>query len=90
MHLVLSQFFARLNTTGELDSVTLDLMSRPRCGVPDVSQSGYRNKRYNLQGERWSRTNLTWALEKGPEEGGTVTEDVVRRELAHALEMWAR
>ena len=48
-----------------------------RCGVPDVSHAGYRNKRdadgaplvrvkrYNLQGERWPRNNLGSDLQFG-------------------------
>ena len=50
------QFFAGLNVTGEVDEGTVEMMVKPRCGVPDVSHGGYRNKRslvrvkrYNLQ-----------------------------------------
>ena len=92
------QFTAGLNVTGVLDPVTKDLLARPRCGVPDVSNSGYRNKRsaaaarrrvkrYNLQGERWPRTNLTWSLRRGPTsisssssgQQNTPPNDIVRR-----------
>eukprot|EP00095_Tigriopus_kingsejongensis_P002837 snap_masked-scaffold1267_size51716-processed-gene-0.1 protein:Tk02837 transcript:snap_masked-scaffold1267_size51716-processed-gene-0.1-mRNA-1 annotation:"matrix metalloproteinase-25-like" len=88
------QFMAGLSVTGELDLDTLDLMGRPRCGVPDVTHSGYRNKRsvrnkrYSLQGQRWSKTNLTWNLKKGPTLG--LDHNLVRRELSYALELWAR
>ena len=70
---------------------------------------GYRNKRslkeilvrvkrYSLQGERWSRTNLTWNLrhiEDGSDYDMTkLVENLergsVRRVLSHALEMWAK
>merc|ERR1719322_959299 len=95
------QFFGRLNVTGRVDHATANLMSRPRCGVPDVSHAGYRNKRdadgaplvrvkrYNLQGERWPRNNLTWNLRRGPSHA-RMSDEVVRRELSHALDMWAR
>ena len=46
-------------------------------------------KRYNLQGQRWSRTNLTWSLRLGPT-SRYVDENAVRGELAYALDMWAR
>lgn len=88
------QFMAGLNVTGELDPVTLDIMRRPRCGVPDVTHTGYRNrrsvrlKRYSLQGQRWSKTNLTWNLQKGPSSG--LDHNLARRELSYALELWAR
>ena len=92
-------------------------MKRPRCGVPDVSHAGFRNrrsvpsgeasyglehdpllarrlvKRYSLQGERWSHTNLTWnlkplpALQNSPE---YLDKDLIRRELGYALDLWAR
>ena len=100
------QFTAGLNVTGVLDPETRVLLVKPRCGVPDVSSSGYRNKRslgsgsgkeqsediwfhsdgvslkrvkrYNLQGERWPRTNLTWSLRRGPSDT-RLNHDVVRR-----------
>ncbi len=92
------QFIGRLNVTGVVDAPTRRLMGLPRCGVPDVSHVGYRNKRqaplirvkrYNLQGERWPRYNLTWNLKRVPRDG-RIPSDVIRRELAHALDMWAR
>ena len=62
------QGFAGINMTGEIDDQTRQLICRKRCGVQDVSL-GFRNrrsvlrvKRYNLQGQRWSHSNLTWSL----------------------------
>ncbi len=86
------QFFAGVNATGRIDADTAGLMRRPRCGVPDVAHPGFRNrrrKRYSLQGQRWSRTNLTWSLNRAPSRSGLRSDDV-RRELSQALEMWAR
>ncbi len=82
------QFFAGLESTGRLDARTAELLARPRCGVPDVAHEGYRNKRYALQGQRWSRTNLTWSLTSAAP--STDSGQEVRRELGQALQMWAR
>ncbi len=84
------QFFAGLESTGRLDGATAALLLRPRCGVPDVAHEGYRNRRYALQGQRWSRTNLTWSLSSAPPSRGGAGRDLVRRELGQALQMWAR
>jgi hypothetical protein len=123
------QFFAGLNVTGNIDEATVELLKRPRCGVPDVSHAGYRNrrssphhnddnfseaftnfdkyvsldnyeernhsrvKRYSLQGERWSHTNLTWNLKPLPPLPNSpdyLDKDMIRRELGYALDLWAR
>jgi len=85
------QGFAGLQMTGKVDPETRQLLIAPRCGVQDVSL-GYRNrrsirvKRYNLQGQRWSHTNLTWSLRSTPT--NQMSRDVVRRELTYALRLW--
>ena len=91
------QFFGGLQSTGELDDATVELISKPRCGVQDVSP-GFRTKRearvqlrvkrYSLQGQRWSRTSLTWSLETGLAPS-VLPRDSVRRELSTALQVWA-
>jgi hypothetical protein len=55
-----SQQFAGLRATGQLDSETVDLLSRRRCGLPDVGDRGYRSKRYAVQGQKWEKLNLNW------------------------------
>ena len=90
--------------TGEIDGETRNLLQKARCGVQDVSR-GFRNKRspsspsssplsvrvrrYSLQGQRWSHSNLTWSVRSIP---GSVrlSREEVRRELTYALEVWAR
>jgi hypothetical protein len=141
--------------TGSLDPGTVNLLKKPRCGVPDVSHAGFRNrrnspepntsivseqnilvkkefsflslnqydihvspdqrynlissevkppnlvkdddktrlKRYSLQGERWSHTNLTWNLKSLPPlpvSPDYLDKDLIRRELGYALDLWAR
>ena len=87
------QGFAGLNMTGQVDPATRELLLAARCGVQDVSL-GYRNrralrvKRYNLQGQRWGHSNLTWSLRTpGPPH---LARDSVRRELTYALQVWAQ
>ena len=36
------QFFAGINTTGTVDQDTIELMKKPRCGVPDVTHIGMK------------------------------------------------
>ena len=55
------QAFAGIPVSGVVDRETRRLLQRPRCGVADVKSSATaRDKRYALQGGKWSRTNLTW------------------------------
>ena len=88
------QGFAGIDMTGRIDQQTKDLIYKKRCGVQDVS-IGFRNKRslrvkrYNLQGQRWSHTNLTWSLRRPPQ-SGFISRAVVRREITFALSVWAR
>ena len=73
----------------------------------DIVDIGYRNKRssesvnvrvkrFTLQGERWSRKNLTWNLRLIGKSSSynrnveNLDEGSVRRVLTHALDMWAR
>ena len=38
------QFFAGINATGTVDQDTIELMRKPRCGVPDVTHTGNKAK----------------------------------------------
>lgn len=63
------QKFANLNQTGKLDSETLDVMKLPRCGLKDfktTKQILNREKRFVLQGSKWSKLNLKWTVAKYP------------------------
>lgn len=55
--------------------------------MPDITQVGYRNRRYNIQGERWPTSNITWSLRRA---SAHLKEDDLRRELAAALKMWSQ
>ncbi|XP_006206757.1 interstitial collagenase [Vicugna pacos] len=68
------QKFFGLKVTGKPDAETLQVMEKPRCGVPDVAQFVL------TQGNpRWERTNLTYRIEN-------YTPDMARADVDHAIE----
>ncbi|XP_049745788.1 matrix metalloproteinase-27 [Elephas maximus indicus] len=74
------QAFFGLTVTGKLDSNTLEIMKKPRCGVPDVGQYGY-----TLPG--WRKHNLTYRIMN-------YTPDMARADvdeaIQKALEVWSK
>lgn len=59
------QKFAKIPATGEIDKATIELMKKPRCGLPDNPQASdsitkNRVKRYLIQGPKWSKTLISW------------------------------
>ena len=75
-----------LHQTGRLDKATLELTSRPRCGVPDVDLPGQRaGERYSLSGCSYQgkRRILTYAFKNGtPDIPGDGDWSAVRRAFA--------
>ncbi|XP_048036892.1 collagenase 3-like [Megalobrama amblycephala] len=75
------QKFFGLNVTGTLDIETLEVMKKPRCGVPDVAA-------YSTFGGRpkWQTNKLTYRIEN-------YTPDIPVREvddsIKRALQVWA-
>lgn len=57
----LLQRFYGLPEDARLNKMTLDLIQRPRCGVPDVVRGAVK-PRYVLSGYKWPMTRLTWSL----------------------------
>lgn len=85
------QAFGGLKPTGQLDSETVALMKKPRCGVKDVIgkvSSGSRRKRYALQGSRWKVKALTYKISKYPSTN-RLTSKEVDSEIKKALNVWA-
>ncbi|KAK6296596.1 hypothetical protein J4Q44_G00327380 [Coregonus suidteri] len=76
------QSFFGLNTTGSLDSKTLEVMRTPRCGVSDVEDYSHNN-RVN----RWNKNVITYSI-------GRYTSDLphstVDSLIESALSVWAR
>ncbi|XP_077510510.1 matrix metalloproteinase-2-like isoform X2 [Amblyomma americanum] len=80
------QRFAGLRPTGVLDSETMAMMKRPRCGVPDVIGHAERVRRYALQGAKWDKTDLTWSVEDFPRQADP---GMIRAAIAKALKVWS-
>lgn len=60
------QRFGNIPVTGLIDSKTLELISKSRCGVKDPSMPSSRRKRsvgeFNLQGTKWEKLVCTILL----------------------------
>ncbi|KAG7322635.1 hypothetical protein KOW79_013981 [Hemibagrus wyckioides] len=77
----MQQFF-KLKVTGTLDAETLEMMKKPRCGVPDVSS--YRARAFP---NKWSKNSLTYRIENyTPDMSKAEVDDSIER----ALQVWAR
>lgn len=51
------QRFFGLKVTGRLDADTLEMMKKPRCGVPDVNIARFSTFGENL---KWTKNSLTY------------------------------
>uniref|UniRef100_A0A452G748 Matrix metallopeptidase 20 n=1 Tax=Capra hircus TaxID=9925 RepID=A0A452G748_CAPHI len=76
----LQEFFG-LRVTGKLDQATMDVIKRPRCGVPDVAD-------YRLfPGEpKWKKNTLTYRISKYTP---SMTPAEVDRAMEMALRAWS-
>jgi hypothetical protein len=61
--LKLFQNYYKLKPTGMLDRQTVYLLNTPRCGVPDILEGGQGPEEFNLFGEKWDNTDLTYHFE---------------------------
>ncbi|XP_046456176.1 matrix metalloproteinase-9-like [Daphnia pulex] len=89
------QSFAGLKKTGEIDNETCEVMSKPRCGVPDRIRPGHsstRQKRFVIQGtfiqigSIWPKKQLTYKIKNYTPD---MSQSDVDREIARAFQMWA-
>ncbi|MBN3324945.1 MMP20 protein, partial [Atractosteus spatula] len=76
------QRFFGLKVTGTLDSDTMQMMNKPRCGVPDVAQ--YSTFQGNI---KWPKTSLTYRIENYTPD--MAVQDVDRA-IERALQVWAK
>ncbi|KAI5624506.1 matrix metalloproteinase 13a precursor, partial [Silurus asotus] len=76
----MQQFFG-LKVTGTLNAETMEMMKKPRCGVPDVAAYKARP-----QGYKWSTNSLTYRiLNYTPD----MSEAEVDASIEKALQVWA-
>ncbi|XP_056140414.1 collagenase 3-like [Lampris incognitus] len=78
------QRFFGLQITGTLDTETVQLMKKPRCGVPDVDVARFTT----FQNEpKWRKTALTYRIENyTPDMSVAEVDDSIDR----ALQVWSR
>ncbi|XP_012564333.2 matrix metalloproteinase-24 isoform X1 [Hydra vulgaris] len=83
------QSFAKIPITGQLDAQTREYISKPRCGMPDITSNSNRKRKrkYLLQGTKWFKQNLTWAVENDNNDGISRTD--VRNIMRRSFEKWA-
>ncbi|XP_047309427.1 metalloendoproteinase 5-MMP-like [Impatiens glandulifera] len=86
------QLFYHLDVTGVLDEHTLSLMTKPRCGFPDLINGttikhGMKlvldptKRSYYVTGSKWDKLNLTWATKPG-------MRDDARKPIFFAIKEW--
>ncbi|KAL7846461.1 hypothetical protein SRHO_G00214410 [Serrasalmus rhombeus] len=75
------QGFFGLKVTGTLDAETLEVMKKPRCGVPDVA--GYNDATGSY---KWTKKQLTYRIENYTSD---MTQEEVDSSIGRALKVWA-
>uniref|UniRef100_A0A7N8YL99 interstitial collagenase n=1 Tax=Mastacembelus armatus TaxID=205130 RepID=A0A7N8YL99_9TELE len=78
------QKFFGLQITGTLDSDTLAVMKKPRCGVPDGTVARFSTFENNL---KWQKNSLTYRIENyTPDMSMSEVDDSIEK----ALQVWAK
>ncbi|XP_007115724.2 matrix metalloproteinase-20 [Physeter macrocephalus] len=75
------QAFFGLRVTGKLDRATMDVIKRPRCGVPDVA-----NYRLFPGEPKWKKNTLTYRISKYTP---SMTSAEVDKAVEMALQAWS-
>ncbi|XP_061596200.1 collagenase 3a [Cololabis saira] len=78
------QRFFGLQITGNLDAETLELMKKPRCGVPDENIARFSTFGNNL---KWQKNDLTYRIENYTPD---MSVSEVDWSMDKALQVWAR
>ncbi|XP_068186502.1 collagenase 3-like [Antennarius striatus] len=78
------QRFFGLHITGTLDTETIDMMKKPRCGVPDGNLARFSTFGRNL---KWEKNSLTYRIENyTPDMSPSEIDDSIEK----ALQVWAK
>ncbi|MFT7803366.1 matrix metalloproteinase-20-like [Arapaima gigas] len=75
------QDFFGLEVSGRLDPKTLEMMRRPRCGVPDVENYSFYPDR-----QRWTNRTITYRILRYTPD---LSREEVERSLHQALKLWS-
>ncbi|XP_042355633.1 collagenase 3-like [Plectropomus leopardus] len=78
------QKFFGLQITGMLDADTMEIMKKPRCGVPDGNIAHFSTFGNNL---KWEKNSLTYRIENyTPDMSVSEVDDSIEK----ALQVWAK
>ena len=83
--LKLFQQINHLPITGDLNKETLNLMLRPRCGVPDIIETRSELEEFNLFGEKWDTTDLTYHFQNTTSD---TEEGIIKEAIRAAFDAW--
>ncbi|KAM9221315.1 neutrophil collagenase isoform 1-T1 [Dugong dugon] len=76
------QLFFGLNATGKPDAETLEIMQKPRCGVPDGG--GFMVTPGN---PKWKHMNVTYRIRNYPSD---LAKSEVEKAIKNAFQLWSR
>ncbi|KAJ8044142.1 Matrix metalloproteinase-14 [Holothuria leucospilota] len=83
------QMFMGLEPTGKLTEKTMEMLDRPRCGVPDpvmANRTNIRQRRYVHNNLRWDTNELIFRILNYPAE---MTREEVRTSIYKAFQVWS-
>jgi hypothetical protein len=84
--LKLFQQINHLPITGNLNKETLNLMLRPRCGMPDIIETSSELEEFNLYGTKWDRTDLTYYFQSTTND---TEPGIIREAIRAGFDAWS-
>lgn len=79
------QKFNKLQVSGVLDKATINLMLKPRCGMPDFVVSAGEVDDYVYIGRKWSKLALKYMFQNFTPD---LSQTVVKRAIRDAFNQW--